>query len=239
MGWFSYLVAGIMVYVAVGVFLAGMGYRVYQWTSAPKSKIKTGIFPKDKGGPARGFRVVRDALVFPQALQVDRWMWLFTIVFHLGLLGAFVGHLRLVHEITPLAALLGPEGMDRLSLLGGGVMGIVLMVALCYYLLRRFTSPYKELSILEDYLLLLLLILIVVMGNHMRFVGHIDATVYRGYVHSLLVLKPEFPTALADSSIKSALVVHVLLANLLLIYFPFSKLVHLIATFPANLARRK
>ena len=48
---------------------------------------------------------------------------------------------------------------DQLSLWGGGVMGIILLVALAYYLLRRFTSPYKEMSILEDYLLLVLLIL--------------------------------------------------------------------------------
>jgi len=195
-----------MVYVAVTVFVLGMVYRVYQWVRAPKTRIKTGIFPKESTAGARWLHVVKDSFVFPQVLEVDRWMWFFTILFHFGLLGAFVGHLRLVHELTPLANLLGGKGMDQLSLLGGGVMGIILIVTLAYYLLRRFTSPFKEMSVLEDYLLLILLILIVVMGNHMRFVGHVHTSDYRAYVQSLLVLKPAFPAALADSATKSALV---------------------------------
>jgi nitrate reductase gamma subunit len=73
----------------------------------------------------------------------------------------------------------------------------------------------------------------------MRFVGHVDASEYRAYVGSLLAFKPSFTAVLADSSTKTALVFHILFANLLLIYFPFSKLVHVIATFPANLARRR
>jgi len=236
---FSYLVAGIMVYVAVAVFVLGMVYRLYQWLSAPITRVKTGVFPKESSTGARVFRVARDAFLFPRSLEVDRWMWFFTILFHVGLLGAFVGHLRLIHEFSPLAILLGPEGMDQLSLVGGGLMGTILIVALAYYLFRRFTSPYKEMSVLEDYLLLVLLILIIVMGNHMRFVGHVHASEYRAYVGSLLAFKPSFTPVLADSSTKTALVFHILFANLLLIYFPFSKLVHVIATFPANLARRR
>ncbi len=227
-----------MVYGAVAVFVLGMSYRVYQWVRAPRSRVKTGVFPKAKTSGARWLSVAKDSFIFPQAITSDRWMWIFTILFHLGLLGAFVGHLRLIHELTPLARLFGTKGMAQLSLLGGGVMGIVLIVALVYYLLRRLTFPYKEMSILEDYLLLILLILIVVMGNHMRFIGDVQTSDYQAYVQSLLVLKPAFPATLADSSIRPALVFHVLFANLLLIYFPFSKLVHVIATFPANLAKR-
>ncbi len=239
MNWFSYLVAGIMVYVAVAVFLVGMSYRVYQWINSPKPRFKTGVFPKPSTPEARWLRVARDSFVFPEARTYDRWMWIFTILFHFGLLGALVGHLRLVQEFTPLANALGPKGMEQLSLLGGGVMGIILIVTLAYYFLRRLTPPYKEISILEDYLLLVLLILVVVMGNHMRFAGDVQTTEYRAYVQSLVALKPTFSHALAESSTKSALVFHVLFANLLLIYFPFSKLVHMIATFPANLTKRR
>ena len=117
-------------------------------------------------------------------------------------------------------------------------MGILLMIALIYYLFRRLASPYKEISIPEDFILLFLLILAVVMGDYMRFVGKIHVPDYRAYLQSLLALKPAFPKALADSSTKWALDFHILFANLLLIFFPFSKLVHVIATFPANLARR-
>lgn len=237
MDWFSFLVAGIMVYVAVAVFALGMSYRIYQWLSVPKSNIALGIFPKPSSSSAKWLKVIKDALVFPQAIEVDWQMWLFAILFHFALLGAFVGHLRLIREFTPLAAALGVKGMDQLSALGGGTMGIILTVALVYYLFRRFTPPYKELSVMEDYLLLILILLVVTMGNHMRFFGDIHTADYRAYVQSLLAFKPALTANLASSSTKWALVFHIFFANLLLIYFPFSKLVHVIGTFAANLVR--
>jgi len=238
MDWFSYLVAGIMVYLAVAVFILGMTYQVYQWFRAPKTRIKTGVFPKPGNATTRWFRVGIDSFTFPQAMMVDRTIWIFTILFHFALLGAFVGHLRLIHEFTPLVSMLGPTGMDQFALWSGGIMGILLMIALIYYLFRRLVSPYKEISVPEDFILLFLLILVVVMGDHMRFLGKIHAADYRAYLQSLLAFKPAFPKVLAESSTKWALDFHVLFANLLFIYFPFSKLVHVIATFPANLARR-
>ncbi|NIQ37694.1 MAG: hypothetical protein GTN81_03790 [Proteobacteria bacterium] len=238
MDWLSYVVAGVMVYVALGISVLGMSYRVYQWLSAPKARAKTGVFPKAQTRAGRWFKVAKDSFIFRDASTYDRWMWVFTVLFHLGLLGALVGHLRLVREFTPLVNLLGDNGMEQLSLLGGGLMGIILLAALAFYLLRRLTPPYKEMSILEDYLLLILLILIVVMGNHMRFAGKVNVGDYRAYIQSLVALKPSFSHALASSSTKSALVFHVLFVNLLLMYLPFSKLVHMIATFPANLAKR-
>jgi len=238
MDWFSYLVAGIMVYLAVAVFVLGMAYQVYQWLRAPKTRIKTGVFPKPNNATARLFRVGIDSFTFPQAMMADRTIWVFTILFHFALLGASVGHLRLFHEFTPLVSMLGPTGMDQFALWSGGVMGILLMIVLIYYLFRRLVSPYKEVSVPEDFILLLLLILVVVMGDHMRFLGKIHAGDYRAYLQSLLAFRPAFPKVLAESSTKWTLDFHVLFANLLFIYFPFSKLVHVIATFPANLARR-
>lgn len=238
MDWFSYLVAGIMVYLAIAVFVIGMAYQIYQWRRAPKTRIKTGIFPKPRTATARWFKVAEDSFIFPQVMQFDRWMWFFTILFHFGLLGAFVGHLRLIQEFTPLVSLLGSKGMDRFASWSGGFMGIVLIAGLVYYLLRRLAFPYKELSVPEDFILLILFIFAVIMGNLMRFGGDIHVADYRVYLQSLMVLRPTFPPALAASPTKWALVFHVLFANLVFILFPFSKLIHVIATFPANLARR-
>jgi nitrate reductase gamma subunit len=239
MDWFSYLVAGVMVYVGVGVFVLGMVYQISQWLSAPKTRIKTGYFPKPHTSGERWLKVAEDSFVFPEVIKFDRWMWIFTILFHFGLLGAFVGHLRLFQEFTPLVDLLGSKGMDRFASWSGGFMGIVLIVGLLYYLLRRLKFPFREVSVPEDYILLVLLILAVVMGNLMRFTGDIHVGEYRAYLESLVSFRPAFPEALAASSTKWALVFHVLFANLLFIFFPFSKLVHVIATFPANLARRR
>jgi len=236
MDWFSFIVAGVMVYVAVAVFIGGSVYRVVKWLRTPKSPVRQGMFPRPTGA-ARFLKLGKDSLVFPQVLETDRWMWFFVIGMHLAGIGLFFGHLRLLFEFTPLYNALGAGGMERLANLVGGGIGVALFVAFIYFLLRRFKSPYRELSIPEDYLLLLLILLIILLGDHLRFTSAFDLSTYRDYISSLLHFRPAFPTIIALSPDKWVLDGHVLTANLLLIYFPFSKLVHSIGGFAGNLLR--
>lgn len=237
MDWFSYLVAGILVYVAVAVFLLGTAYRIYQWFRVARSSVKLGMFPRPKNKWARGIKLVKDSFLYPQVLDVDATMWFFVLLLHIGGIGAFVGHLRLFNEFTPIANALGEEGMAQFALWTGGTVGIILLVSVTYLILRRFKSPYKDLSTPEDYLLLVLVLVILLFGNHLRFFGDVHVAEYREYIHSLLAFRPAFPEAIAESSTKWVLVSHVLTANLLFIYFPFSKLIHSIGTFAGNLIR--
>ncbi|MCJ7769708.1 MAG: respiratory nitrate reductase subunit gamma [Dehalococcoidales bacterium] len=237
MDWFSYLVAGILVYVAVAVFMLGTAYRIYQWFNVTRSSVKLGMFPKPKNRWARVIKLAKDSFLYPQVLDVDATMWFFVLLFHIGGIGAFVGHLRLFNEFTPIANALGDEGMAQFALWTGGTVGIILLVSITYLILRRFKSPYKDLSIPEDYLLLVLVLVILLFGNHLRFFGDVHVAEYREYIHSLLAFRPAFPEAIAESSTKWVLVSHVLTSNLLFIYFPFSKLIHSVGTFAGNLIR--
>ncbi|UCB42166.1 MAG: respiratory nitrate reductase subunit gamma [Dehalococcoidales bacterium] len=237
MNWLSFLLAGVLVYVAVAVFLVGTVFRVYYWLKVPRSSIRLGIFPQANSQRGRFLQWARDTFLFLQVLDVDRPMWLFVILLHIGGLAAFVGHLRLIQEFTPLATALGKEGMGQFSLISGGIVGIVLLVSVIYLLSRRFKSPYRDLSTPEDYFLLILIFMVLLMGNHLRFFGHVEVEAYRAYVHSLLTFSPEFPVELAESGTRWVLVTHVTLSNLLLIYLPFSKLVHYIGTYAVNLVR--
>lgn len=237
MNWFSFLAAGVLVYIALAVFILGLAYKVYKWFKVPKSSVRLGLFPKPQGSGRRLLRLSRDNFLFPQVLDVDRWMWLFVILLHLGGVVAFVGHLRLFQEFTFISNILGEEGMSQFSLITGGTVGIVLTVTILYLLIRRFKSPYKDLTVPEDYFLLILVLLIVLMGNHLRFFGDVHVTEYREYIHSLLAFKPAFAEELAASSTRWSLTTHVLLSNILLIYFPFSKLVHFIGSFAGNMIR--
>lgn len=237
MDWFSFIVAGVLVYVAALVFVAGMGWQIYRWSKTPSSPMKLGLFPKPSA-KGRWWQALRDALFFPQVAEIDFKMWLAVLIFHLGILGAFIGHLRLIREFTPLVEAIGIKNMDRLGQIGGGSAGIVLLITLSYFLLRRFKTPNRQLSVPEDYLLLILLLSLVLMGDHLRFFGHLPVGVFREYAAGILTFKPALPPELANSSLKWAFVTHVLLADLLFIYFPFSKLVHFIGTFATNLIRR-
>jgi len=237
MDWFSYLVAGILVYIAVAIFILGITFRIYQWFSVNRSSVKLGMFPKPKNRWARGFKLFKDTFLYPQVLGVDAAMWFFVLLLHFGGIAAFVGHLRLFNEFTFIANALGDEGMAKFAMWSGGTIGIILLVSVTYLIMRRFKSPYKDLSTPEDYLLLVLVLVILLFGNHLRFFGDVHVAEYREYIHSLLAFRPAFPEAIVESSTKWVLVSHVLTSNLLFIYFPFSKLIHSVGTFAGNLIR--
>ena len=237
MDWFSFIVAGVMVYVAVAVFIGGSLYRIVKWFRTPKSPIRQGMFPQPAGTAGRLLKMGKDSFIFPQVLDTDRWMWFFVIGMHLAGIGLFIGHLRLIFEFTPLYNAVGPVVMEDMAAWVGDAIGISLFIAFTYFLLRRFKSPYRELSVPEDYLLLGLILLLVLLGDHLRLTSPFELSSYRDYMASLLAFKPDFPAVIADSPAKWILVGHVLTANLLLIYFPFSKLVHSIGGFAGNLLR--
>jgi len=226
----------IGVYVAGVVFVVGMGWRIYQWATTPKSPVRLGMFPKPATRAGRIVKMLKDTLIAPQSAQIEPRMWIFAMAFHLAALAAFVGHLRIVQEFPILPELLGEAGMNSFAGWAGGIAGVIMMVAVMYWIARRTFGPFKNLSVPEDYLLLVLLFGIIIMGNHMRFFGEgVHAADYREWFTSLLVFKPMIPDSL--SSVGWSLGTHMLFVDAFLIYFPFSKLVHTIGSFSANLVR--
>jgi nitrate reductase gamma subunit len=234
---FSLLVSGWGVLLALGVFIAGMAWRIYSWTQTTKSPVRLALYPKPATPTGRFFTLLRDAFVAPQSAEIEPRMWAFAMLFHLAALAAFFGHLRLVHEFTPLVAALGVEGMNSFAGIAGGIAGIAMLVALLYWLSRRTYGPYKNLSVPEDYLLLVLVLMIVVMGDHLRFFGDLHAPTYIAWFQSVLAFRPSFPPELAASSMRWSLDAHMLFVDALLVYFPFSKLTHVVGTFATNLVR--
>ncbi len=234
---FSFIASALGVYVALAVFTAGMTWRVYQWFRTPKSPVRLGMFPKPKSPGGRLVRLAKDTFVAPQSFSIAPGVMIAAMAFHLAALAAFIGHLRLIHEFTPLVAVLGEEGMARFAAVSGGTAGTVMLFAVIYWIGRRTFGPYKHLSTPEDYLLLFLLLGIIVMGNHLRFVGDIHASAYMEWFRSLLAFRPAWPAEIAGSGEMWALNWHMLFVNAFLIYFPFSKLTHAIGAFATNLVR--
>lgn len=234
---FSYLTAGIGVYVGLVVFTGGMAWRAWQWARTPKSPVRLAIYPKPKTGAGRFGKLLADTFVAPQSAKAAPVMWAFAMLFHVAALAAFFGHLRLVHLFDPLEAAMGVEWMNSFAGLAGGIAGIAMLVAVIYWLSRRTFGPYKALSVPEDYFLLVLVLLVVLMGDHMRFVGTLHADSFKAWFDSLLRFSPSFPSELANSGEKWALDWHMLFVDVLLIYFPFSKLTHAIGAFATNLVR--
>jgi len=237
MDWFSYLASGIGVYVALAVFTLGMAWRVYEWSRTPKTPVRLALYPKPATRAGRLGKLLVDTLLAPQSFAIAAGIMIAAFAFHFAALAAFVGHLRLIHEFDFLVAILGIEGMNTFAAWSGGIAGIVMLVAVLYWIARRTYGPYRKLSTPEDYLLLALLLGIVVMGDHLRFVGGLHAETYQAWFASLMAFKPAFPPELADSTTRLALNWHMVFVNAFLIYFPFSKMTHAVGAFATNAVR--
>jgi nitrate reductase gamma subunit len=237
MDWFSSLASVWGVYLALTVFTLGMAWRIWEWSRTPSSAVRLAMYPKPASGLGRFGKLLLDTFVAPQSFAIATGIMVAAAAFHIAALGAFVGHLRLVHEFTPLVAILGVEGMNTFAAWSGGIAGVVMLVAIFYWLGRRTFGAYRRLSTPEDYLLLALLLGIVIMGDHLRFVGGLHAATYEAWFGSLLAFRPSFPPELASSTTRYALDWHMLFVDAFLIYFPFSKMTHAVGAFATNLVR--
>lgn len=234
---FSFIASGLLVYAGLGVFTVGMAWRVWQWSRTPRSPLRLALYPKPKNSIGRLGKLLKDTFVAPQSFSAAPGVMVAAMAFHLAALAGFVGHLRLIHEFTPLVALWGDEGMATFAAWSGGIAGIVMLLAVLYWIGRRTFGPYRMLSTPEDYLLLGLLLGIIIMGDHMRFVGNMHGPVYIEWFQSLLRFQPHFPPEIAESGTKWALNWHMVFVSAFLAYFPFSKLTHAIGAFATNLVR--
>lgn len=230
-----YVILVPMVYIAFAVFLLGIVYRVISIWRKPKLPSTQQIYPSKK---PKWLWALYDTFLFPTVLRHQPLLWLFLMAFHACLFLLLIGHLELLADFDIF------QVVPHEIFLGNGFVGLISAVCLLYLLFRRFISPVKDLSIPEDYYLLVLIFLIVIFGSEMdwarRWYDYGEMTVedYRTYMVSLLILKPELPYSTTFSGHSFMLVLHVFFANLFLIVFPFSQLMHSILSLPMNKLRR-
>jgi nitrate reductase gamma subunit len=229
-----YLILVPMVYLAVMVFVVGITGRIVSVLRKPKFTSPLEIYPKKQ--PAWLWTIV-ETFLLPTVFKHNRALWTFLMIFHICFLLTIIGHLELITEMAWLQVI-GHE-----IFLGKGMVGLLMAIALLYFLFRRFISPTKELSVPEDYLLLILLFLTVIFGSEMDwarrwyFYEEMGVDSYRSYLSSLLLLRPEIGDVSSPGH-SFMLVLHVFFANLFLMFFPFSSLMHAFFTIPLNKLRR-
>lgn len=231
----TYIVLVPMVYLAATVFIFGTGVRLVKLFRAPKPTADLRIHDGRKPG---WLGALHDAFLFPTVRRHRPLLWIFLILFHLCLLLLIFGHLELFAEIDIL------QIVPHEIFLGQGLVGLLTGAALLYFLFRRFGSPVRDLSVPEDYYLLILLFLIVVFGFQMDvarnwyYYDTVTVEDYRAYLGGLMRLHTDLPQNMADGGHAFMLVLHVFLANLFLIFFPFSHSMHAFLSLPLNKLRR-
>ena len=230
-----YLILVPMVYIAVAVFILGTGIRLVKMLRKPKHPSTLQIFPIRRPG---WLWALHDTFLLPTVRKHNPALWVFLMLFHISFLLLIIGHLELIAELRFF------QVIEHEVFLGKGFIGLILSVSLLYFIFRRFVSPNRELSVPEDYYLLILLFLTALFGSQMDWARtwfEYDALLvedYREYLSNLLVLNPVSPSDLTLSGHSFMLVLHVFFANLFLLFFPFSKIMHSFFALPMNKLRR-
>jgi nitrate reductase gamma subunit len=221
-----FFIGQVLPYIAAAVFVIGTCWRIAAWLKAPVPFPLTLL--ADSANPGRIMAIGREILFFDSLRRGEKGLWLWSWLMHIALVMVIIGHIAGIYYLAKQFMLIGLSGeaSARLSALLGTIFGAVFLVALLVLFYRRLTFPeVKRLSDPADYFDLLLLLAIVVSGMYMRLVSDADLTAVRTYMAGLFTLHP---VPLPQHWV---FIVHFTLVNILLLYFPFSKLVHLTGIF--------
>lgn len=226
-----------MVYGAFAILVAGIIFKFIMIMSSARVTGAMGVFPR------RAPRIIgaaADACLAPSAFRRDKLFWFFIIAFHVSILLLVLGHLELIREFKSL------QLVPHEVMLGAGSVGIILIMSTVYFLFRRFHSPYREISIMEDYVLLILLFLTMLIGSHLHLASRygvagfdIPVSEYRVYLSGMVSLAPVIPDAISGSPHYVLVALHIFLANLVIMMLPFTKMIHAFFTLFAHAIARK
>ncbi len=202
----------VLFYGAMAVFVAGVGWRVYEYARTPAPlKIPTCPAPTTRAGVAA--RMAREVVLFESLFKASLVTWALGWVFHAALAFVLLHHVRyFTGAAAALLALIHPYVVYA---------GLALLAALAGLLARRIlVDRVRYISTPSDYLMLALLGAIAATGLAMHNVARTDIVAVKAFFVGLMSLHVgELP---ADP----LLAVHLALVAALGIVFPFSKLLH-------------
>jgi len=209
---FLTIIYALLFYAATAILVGGLAYRIYQYASTPAPlKIATTPAPTTQSGVV--LRLFREVVFFESLFKGSKWTWIFSWMFHFGLLLVLLRHVRYFQEPVWLPfQLVQPFGIYA---------GFAMVAGLCGLFLRRIlVDRVRYISAPSDYLMLILLFMIGASGLMMKFVAHTDIIAVKQFFIGLMTF--HWSPLPADF----LLLVHLLLVAVLMIIFPISKLLH-------------
>lgn len=252
----TYFLGVVLPYAAILVFMAGVIWRIVRWAGSPvpfpialtggQQKSLPWVKRAPYEAPASSLEVaVRMALeVFlfrslfrntcaelrdtPEGPRLiywsSQWLWIFALLFHYAFLVIILRHFRFFLEPVPVC-LQAVEFLDSIMAVGTPVLflsGPVIVAALFFLFLRRLYDPkVRYISLLGDYFPLFLLLAVAFSGISLRYWTKVDIASVKVLTMGLVTFSPVVP-----ASIGAAFYVHMAFVASLLMYFPFSKLMH-------------
>jgi len=232
----DYAIMVPLVYLSVLALVAGVIWRLVVIFRSPPPAYSPRLFPASR---SPGLAALADTFAMPQVRRHRPTFWVFLMIFHAAFVLLILGHLDLVPGIR-----LMPPGSRHM--LGAGGVGVAVTIPLLYFIVRRFRSPNREISVPSDYLLLLLLLFLVLFGDLMSWGNSwspngfvMTKQDFGKYLGGLTRFTFADPRAVLPGSHYHFAVIHVLLAEAFFVLLPFTKIMHTFFSVPINLLRRR
>ncbi|WP_102347262.1 respiratory nitrate reductase subunit gamma [Bacillus sp. Marseille-P3661] len=162
-----------------------------------------------------------------------KWLRLASVVFHYGIIFAFIGHVMGV--LIPLE-FYNAIGVDDHTyhigaIYGGGLAGLMVVLGLIVFLMRKLKfEKIRAHSSFGDYFTIILLLVVAGLGTYMTIIYNTTVAAYEyrlsigPWFRSLFTLNPQPELMLG---VPALFKVHVVLSFLLFASIPFTKLVHM------------
>jgi nitrate reductase gamma subunit len=255
-----YLFGVALPYLAMLIFVAGFVYKVVDWAKSPvpfaiqtscgqgKSLdfIKRNKLECPNTTTEVVARMALEILTFRSLFrntkseihdgpkityESSKWLWGFALLFHYSFLVIVIRHLRLFLNPAP-EWISWLEFGDGIFQFGAPTMYLtdsLIVLGLGYLFGRRlWNRNVRYISLVNDYFPLVLIFAIAVTGILMRYFLRTDIDIVN--IKSLAVGLATFSPVIG-AEIGAIFYIHLFLVCVLLIYFPFSKLMHLGGVF--------
>lgn len=215
----------ILTYGVGLVFVIGTILRIYKYATTPQPvNIPLTPAPITQGGAY--IRVLGEVFFFKSLFKSNKYTWLYGYAFHISFfLLIFMHFLRHFIYANP-----APWWYDIFVDIGI-FCGIIMLLSLFALMLRRIViERVKFISLFSDYFIIIILMLIATMGLSLNFlVGTKPLTIIDNqldpYMNGLVTFQftniPSNPYFL----------LHYTLVLLLVLYIPFSKIMHFVGIF--------
>ena len=250
----------ILPYLALVTFLVGVVWRIVTWARVPvpfkipttcgqqkslpwieHSRIES---PFTKWGVV--VRMALEVLFFRSLFRNTRtelrdgpklaygsneWLWLGGLLFHYSFLFIFLRHFRLwTNPVPRWVEIIG--SLDGFLQIGVPVLymtDVTILLAVTFLFIRRIWSPtLRYVSLVNDYFPLFLILGIALSGITMRYWTKVDVVHVKEMILGVVRFQPNLPE---HGAIHPLLFVHLFLVCVLIAYFPFSKLTHMVGVF--------
>lgn len=249
----EFFIGVVVPYLAFAVFLFGIVYRILDWARSPvpfripttcgQQKSHSWIKADAVENPTTTWgvvvRMLKEVFLFRSLFRNttakvskegytsyiwEKWLWLAAILFHWSFFIILIRHFRLFTPETPwlVKAFEGLDGFFGFGMYSFYLTDFLILVGLGYLLIRRLIMPMvRYVSLATDYFALFLILGIAISGVLMKYFFRADVAGVKELVMSLIAFQPAVPV-----DVGSLFYIHLFLVCSLLVYFPFSKLMH-------------